>query len=341
MKALVVYNSFSPSAVEKYAAVADDDTVKSADLVAKSLVRLGWKTSLIELLPADVSNFDPGDADLVFNMCEWLGKDNHLEVELLTRLADFGVAYTGADAKSHLWGIEKKLMKKLMRGVGLPLPKTAIYEGGNFHWPKHVEFPAIIKPSLEHCSVGIEPGSVVRSVKEGLTRVEWMYGRFQQPILIEEFLPGTEYQVFVFETGEGLEILPPYETVYREGLETPLLYFEENWVKEDVSDKIKSFGVVKSKAKISQLEDIAKLAFEKMECRGYVRLDLREKDNKPYVLEINVNPRIGWDEKCDMRVAAQADGLNLSGVIGMIVSGALFQKANSLIKPTSVHAQFA
>lgn len=341
MKALVVYNSFSPSAVEAYATVADDDTVKSAHLVSESLASLGWETSLLELAPADVAGFDPAGFDLVFNMCEWLGKDNYLEIELLIRLHKSGVPYTGANAKNHLWGVEKKRMKKMMQEAGLPLPRTGIYEGKNFKWPRDLKLPAIIKPSLEHCSVGLEPGSVVFSKNEGLSRLEWMYDRFRQPILLEEFLPGNEYQVFVFETKDGLKVLPPYETIYQKWLETPLLYFEENWIKEDVSDKVKSFGVVKSKTKIRELEKIAILAFESMKCRGYIRLDLREKDKKPYVLEINVNPRIAWDKDSDMRTSAEAAGMSLVDVINMIVSGALSHKIEKLVVPVNVHAQYA
>lgn len=330
MRALVIYNSYSPSAVDSGTTVADEDTIKSAKLVAQTLVSLGWEVQQREVVPEGVELFDPGPVDLVFNMCEWTGRDYPLEVELVRRLENCGVAYTGADVRGQLWGSEKKVMKRLMAGAGLPMPATFIYEGGKLGWPKTVSFPAIIKPSLEHCSVGIEQGAVVDNPQDGVNRMKMIWEKFEQPVLVEEFLPGNEYQVFVFDVGGKIKVLPPYETIYQKNAGVPVLYFEENWIKDDVSDKVERIGVVGSGNRAKELKRLAVEAFRKMKCRGYVRLDIRERNGHLYILEINVNPRIAWDEECDMRVSAEAAGLTLAGVIKLIAAGAMAMRERRL-----------
>ena len=71
-------------------------------------------------------------------------------------------------------------------------------------------FPAIVKPSGEHCSMGVDEGAVVSDAAELRQRVSYVLDTFHQPALIEEFIDGREFHVALWGN-QHLEMLPPVE----------------------------------------------------------------------------------------------------------------------------------
>lgn len=71
-----------------------------------------------------------------------------------------------------------------------------------------------------------------------------------------------------------------------------------------------------------KLSQLARRAFEDLDCRGYVRMDLREKDGNPVLLEVNVNPGLDWDMEYGLTLSADSVGMSWEGLIGVILESA-------------------
>lgn len=217
-------------------------------------------------------------------------------------------------------------MKKLFDKYTVPSPTWGVFDKNRLSLPEKISFPVILKPAWEHCSIGLSEESVVSSPNEVELKVRAMGKKFREPILIEEFLSGNEYQVVVIERDGKPWVLPPCETVYKSRFgKLSFITFEDNWFKEDIWDKVERVGAADTQnLLVKQTVEIARRGWEKLGCQSYVRFDMREEEGRPYVLEVNVNPGIGWDEDEDIRVAAEAAGLDLGDVIQLILDSAVF-----------------
>src|SRR5205814_7788516 len=87
---------------------------------------------------------------------------------------------------------------------GLPPPEIAL------------GWPVMVKPAREDASVGIDQGSVVGDAAALRSRVRSLLERYGPPVLVEQFLPGREFNVSLTEVPE-LRVLPLSETVFPPG----------------------------------------------------------------------------------------------------------------------------
>jgi len=76
-----------------------------------------------------------------------------------------------------------------------------------------IKYPAFVKPSCESRSIGISDESVVHTRKALKARVRYIHENFEQPALIEDYLPGEEYTVLMIGNGENQEFLPGVVTI--------------------------------------------------------------------------------------------------------------------------------
>ena len=188
-------------------------------------------------------------------------------------------------------------------------------------------FPLIVKPAWEHCAIGVEQQSVVHGYQSLEIRTRAMWEKFRQPILVEEFLDGNEYQVTILEKEGKPWVLPPAEIIYKkiEGLE-PLISFSEKWLDNKTEDDMSELKIFQGSQELrDKIERLALSAFIKLDCKDYVRLDLREKGGEVYILEVNVNPGLDWDPNWGVAVAGQAAGLDFAGLLKVIMDSAVFR----------------
>jgi len=61
------------------------------------------------------------------------------------------------------------------------------------------------------------------------------------------------------------------------------------------------------------IDRVCRRAYRAMRCRGYARIDLRLKNDRPYVLDVNPNPDI--NSEALLVIAAQVDGLTYDEAI--------------------------
>jgi D-alanine-D-alanine ligase len=150
--------------------------------------------------------------------------------------------------------------------------------------------------------------------------------RFPGGLMVEEFIPGTEYAAGFF--GEypyelaGLSLLD-YGKV-KSGLK--FLDYASKWDRDSSEYKNLVPDILADEeagisGKVSAISRKAALA---LGCSGYFRVDLREKDGELYVLDVNPNPDINKD--AGFAKQCYAKGMSYEKMIGKIIELGLIKK---------------
>ncbi|HOY66182.1 MAG TPA: ATP-grasp domain-containing protein [Candidatus Ozemobacteraceae bacterium] len=301
MRVLILVNA--PAVVERWEgeAASDRGVEHAATAVRSALERRGHEVAPL-LVGADpgpllraVREFHP---DAVFNLCETIGGNSRLEAAVPFLLRWLKVPCTGNPPEALVLLLDKICTKRLLRDVGMPTPTfAALYdERGIEGWS---DWPAILKPSTEDASLGIDYGSVVYDAAAAKERFELLYDRFGLPVLIERFIDGRELNVAILDTEDGLKFgineidysqLPPGRP--------KILTYDAKW-SESSEEFMKT--PVKAPAELTpeldaEVRRLAASAFKALDLRGYARLDLRvDAEGRPWILELNPNPDISPD----------------------------------------------
>ena len=164
---LVIYNE--PVLPAGHAdAAAEFDVIEATQLVVKILQSAGFPTRQLgfsyepRILLDELRDHRP---DVVFNMFEGLATHTATEISVVGLLEWLNVPFTGSPAFAIALGRDKIRTKYLLQGAGVPTAEFQVIERMPIaSWPH--DWPAIVKPALQDCSVGIDQRSVVTNQNE-------------------------------------------------------------------------------------------------------------------------------------------------------------------------------
>ena len=191
-------------------------------------------------------------------------------------------------------------------------------------------WPAIVKPLHEGSSKGITNRSFCRSREEGRRAIAEAVDRYEQPALVEGYLPGREFTCAILGNGADARMLPIVEINFAAlpGSALPIYSYEAKWI-WDVPNR--PLDIFRCPAEVeprlaAQVERTALAAYRVLRCRDWARIDLRcDERDVPHVIEVNPLPGIHPDpamNSCLPR-AARAAGLDYADLIlGVLRAGA-------------------
>ncbi len=301
----------------------DLDTQKSASGVVEGLKEAGYDSDGLGISEEMVDKENKIQADLVFNLVEWTGHDYELAVKVINNLEKAGLPYTGSNAWGYQVSGDKVLMKKLLTENKIPTPNWLIARNSRFEIRNSkLNYPLIVKPTLEHCAIGISQKSVVGTESELRNQVIKLIRKYDQSVLVEEFIEGDEAQVTVLEKHGQPWVLPPAIFRYQKKagywpINTYAAKWGEGW-EAKMSDWVDK---VDKRVEI-EIESLAQKCYRHLGGRSYPRIDMRINGDKVYVLEVNNNPGIDFDPDSGITVAAKAAGLDWPGLLTNIVEEA-------------------
>ena len=144
--------------------------------------------------------------------------------------------------------------------------------------------------------------------------------------IAEEYIDGRELYVAVL--GEKrLRTFSPRELTFGEMPEDAPRFatFKAKWDKKFRKKwKLRNkFAEGLDEGTLKKIDNICREAYHALEVRSYARIDLRlrEKDNEPYLIEVNPNPHIGRDE--DYAKSADKDGVPFPKLIQKFIDLAI------------------
>ena len=272
---------------------------------------------------------------LVFNLFEGFDSEPKSEGELVLMLEGWGTPFTGAPSCALFGCVDKAKTKQKLRALGLPtadwyvFPPRSPVQAHEFQLP----FPCIVKPLAADASHGITGQSLVHNFQEMCEQVERIHAVYNQAALVEEFLPGREFNVLVM--GPPLRVFPVSEIVYCMATDKPrLLTYGSKCTKED---EYYAATKVRCPPDLSEgfgrwIQQLAVRTFAELVGCGYARVDMRtDRSGQVMVLEVNPNPDIG--PASGARRQAEAEGLTHQEFIWEIIATAV---APPSVGPSSV-----
>jgi D-alanine-D-alanine ligase len=306
--------------------------IEEYEAVAKALRREGFRARTFNI-KEDLSRLERrlkrNPPDVVFNLIEFFHDDPDLEQYIAGLFELNRIAYTGSTPFALGLCHKKGMVKQLLQANGVSTPRYALLYEPKMPKRPRLRFPVIVKPAREDASAGVERESVVFDEEQLATRLTYIFGEFTPPILVEEFIDGTELHVGVLGNEDAV-VLPPIEWDFSglPGDHPPIISFAAKWNPlSEVYHRVHSICPARLSNKVlRKVERTVRKAYDVTGCRDYARLDVRLGENgKVYVLEVNPNPDL--TEGVSMMESAEEAGYSFAETLAFIVEYALERKA--------------
>ncbi len=299
-------------------AVAEFDCEETVAAIEGALRVMGHETERVGSLPALMSALLAGRRwDLVFNIAEGLhgfGRESQIPCVLDWH----SIPYTFSEPMTLALGLHKGMTKHVVRAHGVPTPDFAVIEDPSEAALVDLPYPLFVKPVAEGTGLGIGSASRVTDVAGLAEACGRLIARFDQPVLVETFLPGRELTVGIVGTGAKARSLGALEVIFGEQAD-PSAYGYVN--KQDWERRV-SYRVAKD-AEAQAAEKIALDAWRALRCRDGGRVDLRlDAAGVPNFIE--ANPLAGLNPSySDLPILCRLNGMPYQELIAAIVESAL------------------
>jgi D-alanine-D-alanine ligase len=309
---------------------AEWDAPQTVDAVADALAAYG-EVIRLEATPDFPERLRHANPDIVFNIAEGLwGVNREAHVPAICEFLN--VPYSGSDPFTLSLCLHKARTKEVLSHHAIPTAPFVLVESredlhrllsGNSPLPRASEIlPLFVKPVHEGSSKGITERNFVRSTEELESQVVSLLRAYEQPVLVEEFLPGAEFTCGVLGNAGGARVLPIVGMNFNalpDGA-VPIYGYEAKWV-WDTPDRplaIFSCPAALSDAQRTAIEKVVLRAYRVLGCRDWARVDVRlDADGVPNIVEVNPLPGIlpdPADNSC-LPKAARAAGLGYDELI--------------------------
>ncbi len=175
-------------------AFADFDHIETINSIRAAIETDGHQTVFMQAdtdLPYALRDEKP---DICFNIAEGLGGDAR-EAQVPALLEMLQIPYTGSRVLANGISLDKTLTKRIWRDRRLPVASFQEFNSGDEPLRTDLEFPLFVKPAREGTGMGVDMNAIVKNEKELRERAEYIINTYQQPALVETFLPGREFTV--------------------------------------------------------------------------------------------------------------------------------------------------
>lgn len=297
---------------------AEFDSEITIDAICDALAGLGFTPVRIGNVKKLTEALARGERwDGVFNFCEGL-KGVSREAQVPALLEVYDIPYVFSDPLTSALTLDKAMTKRVVRDCGVPTVDFAVIEKIEDARKIELPFPLFLKPVAEGSGKGVNAKSKVDDRAALESGAAELLARFNQPVLVETFLPGREFTVAITGTGADAEVLGVSE-ITQIGNYVGHGYGFEN--KEIWEDKVSIIPA--DEASANAAGDVALAAWRCLRCRDGGRVDIRN-DARGLPHFIEVNPLAGLrPEYSDMCFIARFKNVSYEELIGKIMNSFL------------------
>jgi len=308
---------------------ADEDTGYIAKKVAEGLRARGNEAKIYPVTEETIDEIKDIKADCIFNLIEWCGLDIQLATRAFEMLRQTQIPVTGSSEELFVLTGDKILMKQKLNEAGVTTA-WGVGVGSVEEIPNIIPYPVIVKPHLEHCSIGLNKDVVVNNRSELERVVKRQIAEFEQDVLLEEFVAGRELLVYLIEESGVPKILPIVEMLFEGGDPMSFQTYDAKW-SEGSADYNQTYydQAELTNTERDKLEANCLRAFNALGFWGYARFDVRMKGGIPYILETNANPSV-YDTTEEMESIEDEviEGIKFPDYLQKIVDAAIWHYNN-------------
>ncbi len=296
---------------------AEFDRADTVDALEGALRDLGFHTERIGNIYALIGLLAQGRKwDMVFNIAEGLrGYGREAQVPCL--LDAYAIPYTFSDPLVLSLTLHKEMTKRVVRDLGVPTPDFAVITNHDDIAKCSLSFPLFAKPLAEGTGKGITARSRIGNREELSSVCSELLAGFNQPVLVERFLPGREFTAGIIGTGKDARVVAVMEVILKENADAEVYSYRN---KEDCEELV-TYCLAGDEMGV-KAGRVALEAWRGLGCRDAGRVDLRaDEEGIPNFME--VNPLAGLHpEHSDLPILCKLAGMGYLELISQIMSSA-------------------
>ena len=258
-------------------------SLNTGTAVLMALKEKGYNAVSIDLEPTRfVEQLTEEGIEVVFNAIHGqYGEDGILQgaLELL------GIPYTGSGVLASAMAMDKGVTKRIFLAANIPTPRSSLFTKGDLKTDlvktitEQFNIPLVVKSAAQGSSIGV---AIVEKSEDISAAIDEAF-TYSRTILVEEFIEGRELTVAIWGDDEP-EALPIIEIVPYSGRYDYQSKYTKGATQYIVPAKLDDDTM-------NIVQKVALDAFCQLGCRGIARVDIMlDKDDKPYVLEVNTIP---------------------------------------------------
>ncbi|HEY9298478.1 MAG TPA: D-alanine--D-alanine ligase [Phormidium sp.] len=306
-------SGFSASEVMEF---DDQETIIGLE---NALISLGHKVERIGNGRELAFRLAKGDRwDLIFNIAEGVkGRSREAQVPAVCEL--FNQPYTFSDPLTCALALDKALAKRVVRDFGLPTAPFEVVSTPEEAATVSLPMPLFVKPIAEGSSKGVTGKSLVKEAQDLVPTYQALQEQFQQPVLVETFLPGREVTVGIIGNGNNARVIGVMEVIFTHKAETAA-YTALN--KDEYLERVSYRLLTDSEPLATQAKQLALDVYRRLGCRDASRIELRcDANGKLLFLEMNSLSGL-HPMRSDLIIMARLAGMEYTELIGKIVESA-------------------
>lgn len=274
---------------------------RTGTAILNALKSKGYNAEGMELVPKTFANdIQKTGCAIVFNALHGkFGEDGLLQ----GTLDMLGIPYTGSGVLAAAVTMDKAASKRVFVAEGISTPRSHTYysyemkRGLAAEIEAEFSLPMVVKAASQGSSIGVYIVESRDELKNALVQAF----KYNDEVLVEEFIEGRELTVAVWGNEEEKEAFPIIEITTLTGR-----YDYDSKYTKGASSHI--IPAPMSEEKTKEIQDLAVRTFTACGCKGVARVDMMlSKDEVPYVIEVNSVP--GMTEVSLVPDAARAKGI--------------------------------
>lgn len=313
-------------------AVAEFDTPETIDGIALGLEKAGCTVDRVGHGRALAERLTRGDRfDLVFSIAEGLkGRNREAQVSGLCELYD--QPYVFSDTLTLCVALDKAMAKRVVRDAGVPTSDFVLLKSVADAAAVKLPFPLFVKPNQEGTGKGCDAASRVNDLPGLEAAAGRLIERFDQPVIVEPWLPGREFTVGITGTGRNAQVIGVMEIQLLEDADAGVYSLLS---KEECESRVKYCVATGREAEEAAAVGLA--AYRALDCRDGGRIDVRS-DARGRPLFMEANPLAGLHPThSDLPIIADLVGYGYERLMADIL-GSAASRARLTLPAAMAHA---
>lgn len=230
----------------------------------------------------------------------------------------YRIPYTFSDPLVLALTLHKGMAKRVVRDLGVPTADFTVIEKEDEVELVDLPYPLFLKPVAEGTGKGITGSSRVESPAELRREALRLLNSYEQPVLVETFLPGREFTVGILGSQQEARAVGVMEVLIREGAEAQVY----SYLNKEQCERFVHYRLIRG-PEADEAARVALRAWTWLGCRDAGRVDVRQDpDGRAQFLE--ANPLAGLHpDHSDLPMLCKMAGLSYKDLIGSIMESAL------------------